>query len=433
MERPNQWRALIATSVVTLLALGACTDPDQPDPETPSPGMLLSNTKAPAAGFHGTANFHLTQNTIQVDAQFGNAPAIHTFALDSGAPMTIAPRLAKNLGLETLASVGLKGPKGGHRSVPVTLIPEMTVAGLAFHDVGAVVDWVEPPSALACLSKDGLMGASLLQAAIWQIDFQAAQVTVTDSLTGLPGLDRAMRIPFKRSDAAGSPRIDVGVSDSSHVSLLIDLGFNGSLAIPASLFEQSGNRLTSDAPSEDGQASSTVFGDTASVVRIGRLRELRLGELRLEDFPVVTGGAVSDFHIGIEFLRHFRVTLDWQKNDLYLERRDPESALYHDYSTYGFKPKLQDGELVVGALWRASAATGAGLKLGDRIVEIDGRPTESPDFGTLCGILDSLGLFGSGDEPIVVTVRRDRQLEKVTVPKTPLLAARKGAAVPSIQ
>jgi hypothetical protein len=72
-------------------------------------------------------------------------------------------------------------------------------------------------------------------------------------------------------------------------------------------------------------------------------------------------------------------------------------------------------------------------KLGDRIVEIDGRPTESPDFGTLCGILDSLGLFGSGDEPIVVTVRRDRQLEKVTVPKTPLLAARKGAAVPSIQ
>jgi hypothetical protein len=41
MERPNQWRALIATSVATLLALGACADPDQPDPETPSPGTLL--------------------------------------------------------------------------------------------------------------------------------------------------------------------------------------------------------------------------------------------------------------------------------------------------------------------------------------------------------------------------------------------------------
>ena len=336
--------------------------------------------------------------------------------------MTIAPALAASLSLPALAETALEGPESGHRSVPVTRIPALQVAGVAFREVGAVVDWVEPPNELACLSVDGLMGASLLQTAIWQIDFQTKQITLTDSLRALPGIEGALRIPFERGDAAGSPRIEVGVSDAEQVSLLVDLGFNGSVAIPKALYERTGNELASDAPAEDGHGSSTVFGEAASVVHIGHLRELRVGTLRLPDFPVVTGASVSDFHVGIDFLRHFRVTLDWKDDALYLEHRDPESALYDDFATYGFKPQLKNGALEIGALWRGSAADRAGLMLGDRLASIDGRSTETPDFATLCDVLDAIGFFGWNVAPLAVTVHRGDGLVTVEVAREPLLA-----------
>lgn len=416
-------RRIAARSLIAalLLAPSACSEREPATDDAFAASALLSAPRAPKPGFRGSSGFRLTQNTIQLNAQIGTASATDTFVLDSGAPMTIAPRLGRDLGLASLAHVSLAGPEGGGRSVPVTLIPEVRVAGVPFRDVGAVIDWVEPPSELACLSVDGLMGASLLQAAIWQIDFQTRQINVTDRLNDLPGLDGAMRIAFARSDESGSPRIEVGVSDRDDVSLLVDLGFNGSLAIPAALFEESGNRLASDAPTENGEASTTVFGATSSAVRIGRLRELRIGDLRLADFPVVTGDSVSDFHVGIEFLRHFRVTLDWLNDDLYLEPIDPENALYDDFASYGFKPQLRDGQLVVGALWQGSTAERAGLELGDRLVEIDGRSTESPDFAVLCDVLDAIGLFGWNEAPISVVVQRAEERETIRIARAPLL------------
>ena len=150
---------------------------------------------------------------------------------------TIPPQLVQQLGIKPAARVALAGPEGGHLEVPVVSLPGVAIAGLRFCNVGAVVDWVAPPDTLACLSTSGLLGASLLQAAIWQIDFETQQITVTDSLSGLRGLQDAIKLPFKRSDAAGSPRIIVGVSNADNVSLLIDLGFNGSIAIPMALLE----------------------------------------------------------------------------------------------------------------------------------------------------------------------------------------------------
>lgn len=427
---PSPHLSARCAAVIAALALGASLSATDVHSETanapvanaaPSAATLLANAKPAKSNFNVTTGFHLTQNTIQLDTLLGNASPAYTFILDSGAPMTIAPQLVRHLGLTPAASVALSGPEGGHLEVPVVRLPEVTIAGLAFRDVGAVADWVEPPNQIACLSSAGLLGASLLQAAIWQIDFETQRITITDSLSNARGLQDAIKIPFKRSDASGSPRITVGVSDAEDVSLLIDLGFNGSIAIPTAWLEKTGDRIESDAPTEVGQASSTVFGHKASQVYITRLRELRLGDLRLKDFPVFTGTAVSDFHVGIEFLRHFRVTLDWLNNDLYLELRAPQSALYDDFAVYGFSPQLKDGQLVVSALWQGGAGQRAGLTLDDRLVEIDGRDTTTPDFETLCSLLDGVGTFGANNAPITVTRLRDGVRETLRVARTPLV------------
>lgn len=384
---------------------------------------VLTSARTRDSDFLVSIGFRLTQNTIQLEAQAAGAMASDTFVLDSGAPMTVSGQLVEALGIEPVASIGLKGPEGGHQSVPVVSLPELVIAGLSFRDVGAVVSWVEPPSALACLSTVGLMGASLMQAAIWQIDFQTAQIAISHTLTGLKGLQDAMRIPFKRADAAGSPRILVGVGDNDNASLLIDLGYNGSIAIPAARLAELGGHIPDSAPIEYGRSSTTVFGSEASTSRISRLSELRLGGLVLKNFPVATGTVVSDFHVGIEFLRHFRVTIDWLNDDLYLELRDSVSDLYADFSSYGFAPQMQDGALVVGALWRDSAGAKAGLLLGDTLVEVDGQDTSALDFATYCKTLNSVALYGSNKAPISVTRLRAGVRESFIVNRRPLLPA----------
>ncbi|MCB1854298.1 MAG: aspartyl protease family protein [Pseudomonadales bacterium] len=380
---------------------------------------LLDGARPEASEFHSTSDFQLQQNTILLNASSGDGSPPRLFIVDSGAPMTIAAALARELRLATSASVALAGPAGGHSVVPVTRLPQLRIAGLNFADVGAVVAWVEPPDELACLSRAGLLGASLLQAAIWQIDFHSRRITMTSALDTLPGLGQATRIPFIRADAAGSPRIAVGVSELQQASLLIDLGFNGSLAIPTALLEQAGDRVSATAPVETGQAAATVLGNRRSEVRIARVGELRLGDLRLPDFPVMTGPGVSDFHLGIEFLRHFRVTIDWQHDDLYLEPQAPQADLYFDYASYGFAPKLGNHGLEVGAIWSGGAAERAGLALGDRLVAIDGRDTSDPGFAEFCGLLDAVGLFGWQDAPIAVTRLRAGERETFRLTRSP--------------
>lgn len=391
--------------------------------QTPFTGTtLLAGAIPPGGDFNVTTGFRLNQNTILVDARTGSATSVKSFVVDSGAPFTIAPGLAQELHLEPLASVVLAGPEGGHLVVPVTRIPKLNIAGLDFSDVGAVVDWVEPPDQLACLSTAGLLGASLLQTAIWQIDFETLQITIANSLSGLLGLANAIKIPFKRSDAAGSPRIDVGVSDIDDVSLLLDLGFNGSIAIPVELLERAGDRISKTAPTEVGQSSSTVFGAQSSRSHIATVRELRIGDLILKDFPVTTGASVSDFHVGIEFLRHFRVTVDWLNNDLYLEPRHQTNALYPDLPAYGFSTELRDGQLVIGAIWLGSAADKAGMTQGDQLVKIGALDTTAADFATLCDTSDVVGLFGKNTTPVSVTWIHDGEQRASLLARTPLLS-----------
>lgn len=412
---------LLLGSSLSALSVNAQPEVSPASKALTSGELLLSGARTAQSEFLVTTGFALKQNTIQLQARPGSGSSIQTFILDSGAPMTIAPQLERELGLKRVADIALTGPESEHLTVPVTRIPQISIAGLGFKDVGAVVDWVEPPNKLACLSSAGLMGASLLQTAIWQIDFQEENITISNSLSKLRGLEQAMKIPFVRSDASGSPRIAVGVSDADDVSLLIDLGFNGSIAIPKALLAQSGDRIADTAPTEEGQVSSTVFGAKSAEVSIARMRELRIGDLRLQDFPVVTGTAVSDFHVGIEFLRHFRVTLDWLHNDLYLEPIDQQSALYHDFASYGFEPELRDGALLVGAIWRGSAADKAGMQPGDRLVAIDANDTRKTAFAEYCGLLDELGLFGSSDAPVSVSWMRDGQLQTAQIARLPLL------------
>jgi predicted aspartyl protease len=417
---PRMHLLSLARIILAGVLVAACRGPGDGAPAAPLPSPLAEG-RAPAGPFERTLGFNLVQNAIVVPARLNGADHDDELIVDSGAPLTLSEAVVHRLGLPTVAHVDIAGPESGGRSVPVMRVDRIDIAGIAFEGIGGVVAWVEPPSPLACLSRSGLLGASLLKTAIWQIDFVAREMTVTDDVARLDHVTNAERIPFTRSDVAGSPRIAARINATRDASLLVDLGFNGSLAIPADLYERTGNATTADMPRGSGASSATVLGQHAASSRIGRLGELQIGSLFLEDFPVVTGDAVSDFHVGVDFLRHFIVTLDWKNDDLYLERRVPPAALYPHFASYGFVPSMQGDELVVGFLWSQSAAARAGMRLGDRLEAIDGQDVTQPAFETFCEILATIGLFGHRTGPIEVVGRRGDERHRWQVHRSSLL------------
>jgi hypothetical protein len=368
--------------------------------------------------------FRLEQNTIVVPVRLSGSDQDDEFIVDSGAPLTLSTDLVRQLALPTAGQVNIAGPEGKVRSVPLARVDRLDVAGVAFENIGGVVAWVKPPSPLACLSRNGLLGASLMHTAIWQIDFAARNVTLTNELGRLDHVANAQQIPFTRADGSGSPRIAVRVNSTPDVSLLVDLGFNGSLAIPADLYKRTGNAMTVDMPRGHGAASTTVFGQSEASRRIGQLRELRIGSLSLEGFPVETGEAVSDFHVGVDLLRHFIVTLDWKNDDLYLQRRAPKAELYPRFESYGFMPSMHGGQLVVGFLWDESSAARAGMHVGDRLMRIDGQDMEQPAFEDFCELLATIGLFGHGASLIDIVGDRGGESLRWQVSRESLLNAK---------
>lgn len=414
-------RAVARAAAWVASAVGLCAGcgPISASPPAPSPTSILSSTVAPTPPWSSTVPIRLVQNAIQLEARV-NQRAPETFLLDSGAPTTIAPWLAAEAGAALEAKVEIAAPDDRQRQVPLTSLDSVSAGGLAFHQVGAIVDWVEAPNPVACLSTAGLFGATILQAGVWQVDFQAGRLELASRAAPLPGIEYAMRLPFHRADAAGSPRVRVDLGRLRNVSVLIDLGFNGALALPSHLYQEAGGSLPPGTPVQHGRGAATVLGDRSSRLFLGTLDRVRLGHLELESFPVLTGDAVSDVHIGIALLSHFRVTVDWNDDVVYLQRRSPEEALLPRYASYGFTPELRAGELVVGAAWERSDADDGRLRLGDRIVAIDGAEVDGRDFPAYCRLLDEIGLFGTRTTPLEVTVNRDGTTQTIRAERRPL-------------
>ena len=77
-----------------------------------------------------------------------------------------------------------------------------------FRDVGAVETAIDHADSLSCLADAGLIGASLMQEAAWQLDYGAQRLTIAPSVEGLDHVDKAIRLDFTpASDVSPLPLV----------------------------------------------------------------------------------------------------------------------------------------------------------------------------------------------------------------------------------
>jgi hypothetical protein len=155
-----------------------------------------------------------------------------------------------------------------------------------------------------------------------------------------------------------------------------------------------------------------------------RLRQIEFAGVRFDNAASVvvasreglfTAGAETSL-LGANVLRHFRMTIDYGRRQLTLERVAEEQPEADEYVSVGVLPKLREGRYYVSGVVSGSPADDEGVEIGDEILALGGREVEDFSFSELVD-----ALRGPESSQLEIKLRRGQRLIALNLKRVRLL------------
>ncbi len=296
--------------------------------------------------------------------------------LDSGVGNALAPKAAQALGLEPdpAPAAGPAGERG--ERIGLVRVERMDVAGLRIDDlafaaipIAAFMRRVEGRDDVA-----GRIGHELFKRFPLRIDYARSRLLIYEP-TAFRYQGTGMRVPFRV--AGYLPRVQ-GSVDGFDGLFDIDIGAQVGLVLGAPFV------AAHELAARYGATHEVIWGVGAAgraKALLGRAGTLRLGDVATYN-PVTYLSTANEGRlanpdvagtVGYAVLRRFDITFDFARGQLYFEK----NANYGDRDVHdraGLWVERDDkGYMLVEVLPQGPAAQ-AGLKPGDVVVAVDGRP-----------------------------------------------------------
>ncbi|HEX5181728.1 MAG TPA: PDZ domain-containing protein [Allosphingosinicella sp.] len=153
-----------------------------------------------------------------------------------------------------------------------------------------------------------------------------------------------------------------------------------------------------------GASNMMMVGDLEAAGLLARVPALRIGRLTLRDVDLLGPGPTTAFPfdlfdwysrknavpvlgwIGGNVLKGFRITVDYPGHILYWQRQAPPDR--RELNQVGLVLRRDHGAYrVAGIAARRGRPTVAGIRPGDRLIAIDGRPLTGASLGTVFAML----------------------------------------------
>lgn len=310
-------------------------------------------------------------NHVIVEAGFGSDKT-YPMMFDTGAASTVSADLVKEYGFPSLGQQTADAG-GGQITSDIVGIDKVTLGDLSVNMVLGTSPWVDSKNALSCITEAGLIGPSAMTNAVWQLDYQAKTVTVTESTDGINHVQGAIAIPFNMDK--GTPVINVNVG-SGQVPFLVDTGSSfGMVAGPKEL-QAVGVQPPADAPVQKqrlvGAAGSTDQTVPFVTTTVG------LGDKTI-DYPIAVQDIIPNVgNMGNAFLSQYVVTFDFPNKTMYLDPVSADGAVANP-PVAGVSLGWDGTNAIVGSLAVGGKADKAGLKLGDVVTDADGSAITTRD------------------------------------------------------
>jgi PDZ domain/Aspartyl protease len=346
-------------------------------PPPPPPDFALAGGATSA-----TVPFQLVNNHIYVDVRL-NGKGPFRLLCDTGGSNFVTPEVAKELGVEAQGALEVRGAGEKSEDVALTRIGMVELGGASVRDQLFLVLPFTELSAVEGLSVQGLVGYEIFKRFVVTIDYPRRTLTLH-----APGTfredGRGVAVPFRFAEHI--PEVD-GALDGIPGTFWIDTGSRASLSIESAFAEKHG--LARRYGARVKAVTGWGIGGAARGL-LARAQRLTLGEAVAIDRPVMDisihdkGGPANRYlagNVGGAILKRFVVTFDYEKQRVVFA--PGASTAPEPYDRSGLWLNLGKGGFEVMDVVPDGPGAKAGIRVGDRVVAVDGKPASKMSLAEL--------------------------------------------------
>jgi Aspartyl protease/PDZ domain len=341
----------------------------------------------------------------------------YDFMVDTGAPNVVTKELAAELNLKSKVEQKTGDSQGRKEALQFVEMPEMLIGGVHFIETGAAVADLKRSNEVACLHVDGFVGSNLMKEAVWQFDYERQVITIADTISAFDIPADALRIPFTPA-ASSTPLIDITYDGVTDNRVTFDTGSNGYFSSsPAIRKDLQGKGKLTNSVIGYGSNSSGLYGiGDGDSLYLSMVSETKMGNLTIPEQVVsFTPGART---LGTKFLKHYRVIIDWSVKEIILIPTD--EFVNNTNESFGISPFYNNDELHVRMVMFGSEADRQGIKLGDRILEVNGNDMRVFTKDMWCDVIYN-GLVPEEATTMTLLIEREGENLKVQLTKRDLM------------
>jgi hypothetical protein len=328
--------------------------------------------------------FQLLNNHIYAEARIdGHGP--YTFIFDTGGVNVVTPPLAKQLGLKIEGHIEARGAGAGTMDSGFLKVARLDLGDATVKDQVFVSIPLNTMENTEGFPQPGMIGFETFRRFVTRIDYGKHTITLIDPKSFDPK-DAGTPVPITFD---GNVVEAVGSYDGATGKFMIDTGARTALTLSAPFVDKNGLR-TKAGKGVEAMTGWGIGGPTRSYVEHGDT--LMIGTVPV-DGPLVllstdVGGAMDSGNIagniGGGVLKRFAITFDYGHAVMYLK---PVEGHIPDLDTFDragvWINKDDSGAFKVIDVTKSAPADEAGLKTGDMIVAVDGKPVSTLSLADL--------------------------------------------------
>lgn len=351
----------------------------------------LKNVKLLTAGeikrenYVQTIPFEWRKELIVVKARINADSAEQEFIFDTGAfNSKVESRLANRLNLKVVTGKNNSTAQGISQKIEVVRVDSLQLGKTTFYNIGAGKLHYAPSSASPCIASSGIIGANLIKLAHWKIDYEKQLLHFSDM--AFPTQNGSYKLSFERPVLSGTPQINLEVEGKRVENILLDVGYNGGLVLPISVakyFEMDQPNIILD------QSTSGIYGTNTDSLFV-KVLEVNVGGAKAK-IPVEFS-SLNKALLGNEFLKHFKVIINYDKNEIYLQKQK---------KIHIANPRTFSIAIKSDSTWKVSRTTPQiPLQLGETLLSVNGKIPKDL-FTSHCDYIMNVAAFLNQDSLII--------------------------------
>ena len=327
--------------------------------------------------------FQLLNNHIYAEARI-NGQGPYTFIFDTGGVNVVTPPLAAKLGLKIEGHMEGRGAGSGTMDVGFAKVARLDLGGATIKDqtfASLPLNTMEKSEGFA---QPGMIGFETFRRFVTRIDYGTHTITLIDPKSFDPK-DAGTPVPITFD---GNVVETVATYDGVQGKFQVDTGARTTLTLTTPFVEKNGLRAKAGKGVE-AMTGWGVGGPTRSFVEHGDT--LTIGTVPVES-PLVllstdTGGAMDSANLGGNIgggiLKRFAITFDYGHSVMYLKPVEGHVPDLDTFDRSGIWINKDGDDFTVVDVTAHAPAEEAGIKSGDVITAVDGKPVSTLSLADL--------------------------------------------------